>query len=247
MGPKKKSSKKGSKKAKGPSLEDAKAAASDYSLPTIPTVKTLNVMNAVGVGDTKVLTRMVYHYNHGSELCTKDQNHSTPLHMASAKGDADMVERLFSFSEFPINVDALEIAKVGGFAAIHHACAGGHARVLYLLLQHGANPNIQTNSSLGETPLHVCVKKGEIALECARVLLKHGARANAVDKFGNNASFWAQSKGNYSMISDLCLPTAAGASADDMIAMMMAVYLSFSLVTAAFMNWFNARVKLVER
>ena len=33
----------------------------------------------------------------------------------------------------------------------------------------------------------------------------------------------------------------------EMISMMMAVYLTFSLLTAAFMNWFNARVKLVER
>ena len=33
----------------------------------------------------------------------------------------------------------------------------------------------------------------------------------------------------------------------EMIAMMMSVYLTFSLITAAFMNWFNARVKLVER
>ena len=33
----------------------------------------------------------------------------------------------------------------------------------------------------------------------------------------------------------------------EMIGMMMAVYLTFSLLTAAFMNWFNARVKLVER
>lgn len=33
----------------------------------------------------------------------------------------------------------------------------------------------------------------------------------------------------------------------EMIFMMMAVYLTFSLLTAAFMNWFNARVKLVER
>ena len=101
MGPKKKSSTKGKKKLKGPSLADAKAATSDYSLPTIPTIKTLNIMNAVGVGDTKVLTRMVYHYNHGAELCTKDQNHSTPLHMAAAKGDADMVERLSFSLNFP--------------------------------------------------------------------------------------------------------------------------------------------------
>ena len=33
----------------------------------------------------------------------------------------------------------------------------------------------------------------------------------------------------------------------EMIFMMMMVYLTFSLATAAFMNWFNARVKLVER
>ena len=33
----------------------------------------------------------------------------------------------------------------------------------------------------------------------------------------------------------------------EMIGMMMSVYLTFSLLTAAFMNWFNARVKLVER
>ena len=33
----------------------------------------------------------------------------------------------------------------------------------------------------------------------------------------------------------------------EMIFMTMAVYLTFSIVTAIFMNWFNARVKLVER
>ncbi len=33
----------------------------------------------------------------------------------------------------------------------------------------------------------------------------------------------------------------------EMIFMMMMVYLTFSIATAAFMNWFNARVKLVER
>ena len=33
----------------------------------------------------------------------------------------------------------------------------------------------------------------------------------------------------------------------EMVFMMMSVYLTFSIVTAMFMNWFNARVKLVER
>jgi general L-amino acid transport system permease protein len=33
----------------------------------------------------------------------------------------------------------------------------------------------------------------------------------------------------------------------EMIFMMMMVYLTVSLITAAFMNWYNDRVKLVER
>ena len=33
----------------------------------------------------------------------------------------------------------------------------------------------------------------------------------------------------------------------EMIFMMMMVYLTFSLVTAAFMNWYNSKVKLIER
>lgn len=220
MGPKKKSAKK-KKGASGPSLKDAKAA-DVIGLPTIPTAKTLTLLNCVGTGDTKTLTRMVYHYDHGKELMTMDANHSTPLHMAAKKGDRDTVERLLSFSgDFPMNLNGVEIAKVGGYAPIHHACAGGHVRVLELLLRAGANPNIQTNSSLGETPLHICVKKGEISLGCAKLLLAGGAKANAIDKFGNNASFWAQSSGNMQMARELGLPAAAGASADDYINMMM--------------------------
>ena len=33
----------------------------------------------------------------------------------------------------------------------------------------------------------------------------------------------------------------------EMVFMMMSVYLTFSIVTSVFMNWFNARVKLTER
>ena len=33
----------------------------------------------------------------------------------------------------------------------------------------------------------------------------------------------------------------------EMIFMMMMVYLTFSLLTAAFMNWYNSKVKLIER
>jgi general L-amino acid transport system permease protein len=33
----------------------------------------------------------------------------------------------------------------------------------------------------------------------------------------------------------------------EMIALVMATYLSFSLITSLFMNWYNQRIRLVER
>ena len=33
----------------------------------------------------------------------------------------------------------------------------------------------------------------------------------------------------------------------EMVFMMMSVYLTFSIITSVFVNWFNARVKLTER
>ena len=33
----------------------------------------------------------------------------------------------------------------------------------------------------------------------------------------------------------------------EMIGMMMAVYLTFSILTSVYMNWFNSRVKLIEK
>ena len=33
----------------------------------------------------------------------------------------------------------------------------------------------------------------------------------------------------------------------EMVFMMMSVYLTFSIITSVFMNWFNSRVKLTER
>ena len=43
-----------------------------------------------------------------------------------------------------------------------------------------------------------------------------------------------------------CVDNQTG-RAIECIAMVMLVYLTFSLVTSAIMNWYNARVTLVER
>ena len=61
--------------------------------------------------------------------------------------------------------------------------------MLELLLQSGADANIKCQSIIGESPLHLCCQKGFI--DCAKVLMKHGASLDITDNFKNNAAFWA--------------------------------------------------------
>lgn len=48
----------------------------------------------------------------------------------------------------------------GGLIPLHNACSFGHAEVVNLLLQHGADPNARDNWNY--TPLHEAAIKGKI-------------------------------------------------------------------------------------
>jgi ankyrin repeat protein len=66
-----------------------------------------------------------------------------------------------------------------GFTALHLAAFFGHAEVMRLLLDRGADPNaVATSAQVGPVqPLHSAAATGRH--ECARLLLAHGADVNA--------------------------------------------------------------------
>lgn len=137
-------------------------------------------------------------------------------------GDDRMLQHLLSFPESYGSSDGLNLKEkrvIGGYAAIHHACAIGNADCLLLLLRAGANPSLPCDSNLGETPLHICCKNGR--LPCAQLLVEHGANVDARDGFGHNASFWAYNKNHEHIISALGLPPVRAASAEDYLQIMM--------------------------
>lgn len=135
-----------------------------------------------------------------------DVNGSTPIHIATKLDDLDSLEGLLKFRYLQtihphclhasntrylsraMDIDALELRIVGGYAAVHYACLNNSPSMLELLLGAGADPNIKCQSINGEAPLHICCQKGY--LECGRILLRHGASPDVTDNFGNNASFW---------------------------------------------------------
>lgn len=185
-------------------------AAAPKVIPAPPSVedkiKTATLMRAVTQSNPQAITRLVAHYNYRDALLKSDINGTTALMLAAKVGDVPTVERLLSMqSATETNIDAREISSVGGFAALHHACKDGHPRVVEALLRFGANPDLQSNNPLGETPLQVCCKRGPEVFACAKMLLTLGAKPNAVDKFNNTAAFWATSRGHGNMATELGL------------------------------------------
>jgi ankyrin repeat protein len=232
--------KKGGKKAKTPAAEDDGEGGSKKAAPALlfaptheDTLKTATLMQTVCTGDAQTLTRLVVHYNFQESLLKTDLNGTTALMIACIKGDIPTLERLLSLqSAQATNIDAREIAAVGGYSALHHACKEGHLGIVERLLRFGANPDLQTCSAIGETPLQLCCKVGLAALPCARMLLSFGAKPNAVDKFGNTAAFWAQNTRHTEMLTELNLVNKP-ATAEQLMSAIMSRIPNFSMPNGA--------------
>jgi cytohesin len=67
-----------------------------------------------------------------------------------------------------------------GFTPLHYAAMYGRHEIAELLLERGADPNIQDND--GDTPLHLAAANGYS--EIVKLLLEHGADPNVQDYGG---------------------------------------------------------------
>ena len=79
----------------------------------------------------------------------------TQLHEASSIGDLVSLEEGLKAGLDPSEPDN----HWGDRAPLHVACASGHKKIVYLLLQSGANPNSLTNT--GWTPAHFACEGGK--------------------------------------------------------------------------------------
>ncbi|XP_030453042.2 protein VAPYRIN-like [Syzygium oleosum] len=154
-----------------------------------------------------------------------DEHGQTLLHLAIARGRADLVQLLLEFEpclEAPnrsLGYSPLEAAAAAGETLIaelllarrasiersetsnrgpvHLATGGGHAEVLKLLLLKGADLNALTKD--GKTALHVAVE--EQRRECARLLLSGGAKTDVHNgKDGDTPLHIAASYGDEDMV-----------------------------------------------
>ncbi|MFP3267856.1 MAG: ankyrin repeat domain-containing protein [Thermoproteus sp.] len=122
------------------------------------------LFSAAESGDLDEVKRLVI--DCGLDPNVRDKKHGyTPLHYAAA----------FDYPKIVKDLSGYDVTPLQGAAEFNYP------EVVKLLLEHGANPNIQENK-YGWTPLHYAAKKCHV--DVARVLLDHGADPTIRDDEG---------------------------------------------------------------
>lgn len=110
----------------------------------------------------------------GTPVDTKDKYFKTPLMIACALGNVDMVKMLL---EKKANVNVMDNFK---WTALHHACHGGQLDVVKLIIENGAD--INAPSLNGGTPLTRAIESS--AFEVVQFLIDSGAKLQTETRNG---------------------------------------------------------------
>ena len=133
------------------------------------------LMLACKTGNYKVVSMFL---QQNGDPNSPDKNGVTPLMYASECDNDSVCELLLSFGANP---NAMAHVN-GAVPPITNTVIQNNPRMLDLMLQFGGDPNLMDNADF-LTPLHYAVRNGY--LECADVLLFHGAHPNKVCRHKN--------------------------------------------------------------
>lgn len=98
------------------------------------------------------------------------------IHLAVSRGNLAMTQMLLNH-----DAQATELTTQGKMTPLHLAAIMKRHPVAQLLLEHGADLNVQ--SAVGQTPLHLAALRDD--REMAQLLLEQGAQLDIVDKEGH--------------------------------------------------------------
>jgi ankyrin repeat protein len=111
----------------------------------------------------------------GEDINTRNIRGHAPIHLATVKGNSDVVQLLLE-NGADVNV----VGTDSGCTSLHYATSLGHVDLCELLIRYGADTDAQTAKL--ETPLHLAIAKGH--REVVAILLKYRARLDIRDKNG---------------------------------------------------------------
>ncbi|KFY88352.1 hypothetical protein V498_06811 [Pseudogymnoascus sp. VKM F-4517 (FW-2822)] len=142
----------------------------------------------------------------GADVTAADQDKDTALHIAAAMDCLEACKALLSLFSSS-SIEAIDLLNNANETPLYQACNWGHANVVQLLLDDGADYNIRCHS--GWTPLHVAAAWGESSV--VRLLLDKTADYSALNDYESTPIILAAEEGHFDVISMLM---EAGAVAD---------------------------------
>ena len=122
---------------------------------------------------------------------------STALYHATSRGNIECVEELLIYGS---NANALNHK---GWTCLMNAAYFGHNKIVQLLLEYGANPDIQRKNYDNKCALHFAAKNGRYKV--VQLLLEFGANTNLFDNNDNMTSLMYSVKNNYYQIVQLLI------------------------------------------
>jgi cytohesin len=125
-------------------------------------------LNAAAQGDVNAL-RELLRASSAAVVCAADNpDEFTSLHVAAASGHVAVVEFLLSDE---VKADATT-PRGNNFTPLHSAAMQGHTEICRLLIEAGADPNVQTDPQ-GYAPLHSASFGGHV--QTVRYLIEQNA------------------------------------------------------------------------
>lgn len=103
--------------------------------------------------------------------CNSNQEELASIHWAAGSGNIEIVKYLLSDN---INESA-DLTRSNNFSPLHAAAMNGFTKIVELLIENGANVNVQTDPQK-YTPIHSASFGGH--LETIKVLVNNGADLN---------------------------------------------------------------------
>lgn len=124
----------------------------------------------------------------GSLVDVQNDKGSSPIHWSIRYGHTEVLRTLIQVGKANVHLQR----KLGLMAPIVLAAALGNAEILEILLEGGADPNVQIRG--GETALHYAASEGHV--DAIKILLRYGAKIDHADEEGNTAIMDACREGN---------------------------------------------------